>query len=128
MKRFGIVIYSHYIAFEKILYDLLFYFQSMTGFLVITTKNGKLLYISENVTQFLGHSMVRIMYFLNLRTSLCVLVIVLAMFTLSFLSVHGKHFFKIIFRNSKKFASEFLRILFGNECFLCITCYYNICI
>lgn len=32
----------------------------MSGFLLISTKEGKLLYISENVTEFLGHSMVRI--------------------------------------------------------------------
>lgn len=30
----------------------------MTGFLLITTREGKLLYISENVTEYLGHSMV----------------------------------------------------------------------
>lgn len=32
--------------------------QSLTGFLLLTTRDGKLLYISENVTEYLGHSMV----------------------------------------------------------------------
>ncbi|XP_059148025.1 uncharacterized protein LOC131935567 [Physella acuta] len=34
------------------------FFQALTGFLLVTTREGKLLYISENVTDFLGHSMV----------------------------------------------------------------------
>lgn len=34
------------------------YLQSLTGFLLLTTRDGKLLYISENVTEYLGHSMV----------------------------------------------------------------------
>lgn len=38
--------------------DSLDFFQALTGFLLVTTKEGKLLYISENVTDFLGHSMV----------------------------------------------------------------------
>lgn len=33
-------------------------FQSLTGFLLVTTRDGKLVYISENVTEYLGHSMV----------------------------------------------------------------------
>lgn len=33
--------------------------KALTGFLLVTTREGKLLYISENVTDFLGHSMVR---------------------------------------------------------------------
>ncbi|XP_076441565.1 uncharacterized protein LOC143280775 [Babylonia areolata] len=32
--------------------------QALTGFLLITTREGKLVYISENVTDYLGHSMV----------------------------------------------------------------------
>ncbi|XP_033733914.1 neuronal PAS domain-containing protein 4B-like [Pecten maximus] len=32
--------------------------QSLTGFLLVTTRDGKLVYISENVTEYLGHSMV----------------------------------------------------------------------
>lgn len=32
--------------------------QSLTGFLLVTTREGKLVYISENVTEYLGHSMV----------------------------------------------------------------------
>lgn len=35
--------------------------QAMTGFLLITTREGKMLYISENVTEYLGHSMVDMM-------------------------------------------------------------------
>ncbi|CAG5117116.1 unnamed protein product, partial [Candidula unifasciata] len=31
---------------------------ALTGFLLVTTRDGKLLYISENVTDYLGHSMV----------------------------------------------------------------------
>ncbi len=30
----------------------------MAGFLLIATREGKLLYISDNVTEYLGHSMV----------------------------------------------------------------------
>lgn len=33
-------------------------FQALAGFLLITTRDGKLVYISENVTEYLGHSMV----------------------------------------------------------------------
>ncbi|KAL8617324.1 hypothetical protein ACOMHN_065569 [Nucella lapillus] len=32
--------------------------QALAGFLLITTREGKLVYISENVTDYLGHSMV----------------------------------------------------------------------
>lgn len=31
---------------------------ALTGFLLVTTRDGKLIYISENVTEYLGHSMV----------------------------------------------------------------------
>ncbi|XP_064622413.1 uncharacterized protein LOC135484701 isoform X2 [Lineus longissimus] len=31
---------------------------ALTGFMIVTTKDGKLIYLSENVTQYLGHSMV----------------------------------------------------------------------
>lgn len=34
------------------------FFQALAGFLLITTRDGKLVYISENVTEYLGHSMV----------------------------------------------------------------------
>lgn len=34
------------------------YFQALTGFILVTTRDGKLVYISENVTEYLGHSMV----------------------------------------------------------------------
>uniref|UniRef100_A0A0B7A972 BHLH domain-containing protein n=1 Tax=Arion vulgaris TaxID=1028688 RepID=A0A0B7A972_9EUPU len=43
---------------DNILPDSLDFFQAMTGFLLVTTREGKLLYISENVTDYLGHSMV----------------------------------------------------------------------
>jgi len=35
--------------------------QTLTGFVLVTTREGKLLYISENVTEYLGHSMVDMM-------------------------------------------------------------------
>jgi len=35
--------------------------QALSGFLLATTTEGKLLYVSENVTQYLGHSMVELM-------------------------------------------------------------------
>ena len=35
-----------------------FIFQATNGFLMITTQNGKLLYISDNAAEYLGHSMV----------------------------------------------------------------------
>ncbi|GFO34703.1 neuronal pas domain-containing protein 4, partial [Plakobranchus ocellatus] len=34
------------------------FFQALSGFVLVTTRDGKLLYISENVTDYLGHSMV----------------------------------------------------------------------
>ncbi|GFS26746.1 neuronal PAS domain-containing protein 4 [Elysia marginata] len=34
------------------------FFQALSGFVLVTTREGKLLYISENVTDYLGHSMV----------------------------------------------------------------------
>ena len=30
----------------------------MNGFMMLTTQNGKLLYISDNAAEYLGHSMV----------------------------------------------------------------------
>ncbi len=33
-------------------------FQALHGFLIAMTSTGKLLYMSENVTDYLGHSMV----------------------------------------------------------------------
>lgn len=34
------------------------YFQALSGFLMMLTQNGKLLYISDNAAEYLGHSMV----------------------------------------------------------------------
>ncbi|KAK6998384.1 Neuronal PAS domain-containing protein 4 [Biomphalaria glabrata] len=45
-------------SLETSLPEALDFFQALTGFLLVTTREGKLLYISENVTDFLGHSMV----------------------------------------------------------------------
>ena len=37
-----------------------FYFlQGLNGFIMMTTQTGKLLYISDNAAEYLGHSMVR---------------------------------------------------------------------
>lgn len=36
----------------------LFISQAMSGFLMMLTQNGKLLYISDNAAEYLGHSMV----------------------------------------------------------------------
>lgn len=33
-------------------------FQAMSGFIMMMTQQGKLLYISENAADYLGHSMV----------------------------------------------------------------------
>lgn len=33
-------------------------FQALSGFLMMLTQNGKLLYISDNAAEYLGHSMV----------------------------------------------------------------------
>lgn len=35
-----------------------FLFQALSGFLLMMTQNGKLLYISDNAAEYLGHSMV----------------------------------------------------------------------
>ncbi|XP_038074863.1 neuronal PAS domain-containing protein 4-like [Patiria miniata] len=35
--------------------------QALHGFLLVMTREGKLLYISENVTDYLGHSMVELL-------------------------------------------------------------------
>lgn len=32
--------------------------QALSGFLMMLTQNGKLLYISDNAAEYLGHSMV----------------------------------------------------------------------
>ncbi len=40
-------------------YMYFLFLQSMEGFVLVSTQDGKLLYISENVTEYLGHSMVR---------------------------------------------------------------------
>lgn len=34
------------------------FWQAMNGFLMMMTQNGKLLYISDNAAEYLGHSMV----------------------------------------------------------------------
>ena len=36
------------------------FFQAMNGFLLLATQTGKLLYISDNAAEYLGHSMVGI--------------------------------------------------------------------
>lgn len=45
---------------------IIFFLQALNGFLMMMTQNGKLLYISDNAAEYLGHSMVR----LNLITFL----------------------------------------------------------
>lgn len=35
-----------------------FFSQALSGFLMMLTQNGKLLYISDNAAEYLGHSMV----------------------------------------------------------------------
>lgn len=35
----------------------------MSGFLMMMTQNGKLLYISDNAAEYLGHSMVSVRFF-----------------------------------------------------------------
>ena len=41
-----------------------FYFslQALNGFLMMATQTGKLLYISDNAAEYLGHSMVSVYY------------------------------------------------------------------
>lgn len=46
-------------------------FQALSGFLMMMTQNGKLLYISDNAAEYLGHSMVSISY----MCGVCVYVI-----------------------------------------------------
>lgn len=41
------------------------FFQAMNGFIMMMTQNGKLLYISENAAEYLGHSMVKT--YLNIK-------------------------------------------------------------
>lgn len=36
-------------------------FQALSGFLMMMTQNGKLLYISDNAAEYLGHSMVSVL-------------------------------------------------------------------
>ncbi|XP_041352865.1 neuronal PAS domain-containing protein 4-like [Gigantopelta aegis] len=43
---------------NKDLPNLCDFFQAMSGFMLVTTREGKLVFISENVTDYLGHSMV----------------------------------------------------------------------
>lgn len=35
--------------------------QALSGFLMMMTQNGKLLYISDNAAEYLGHSMVSVL-------------------------------------------------------------------
>ena len=35
------------------------FLQGLNGFIMMTTQTGKLLYISDNAAEYLGHSMVR---------------------------------------------------------------------
>lgn len=54
-------IYFIYLHLNKasIFYPTLFFtFQALNGFLMMMTQNGKLLYISDNAAEYLGHSMV----------------------------------------------------------------------
>lgn len=47
---------------NRYIYFILIFFivhlQAMSGFLMMMTQNGKLLYISDNAAEYLGHSMV----------------------------------------------------------------------
>lgn len=36
--------------------------QALSGFLIMMTQNGKLLYISDNAAEYLGHSMVSVLF------------------------------------------------------------------
>ena len=36
----------------------LYFLQGLNGFIMMTTQTGKLLYISDNAAEYLGHSMV----------------------------------------------------------------------
>lgn len=64
---------------EKII-NLLIHFvfhcslQAMSGFLMMLTQNGKLLYISDNAAEYLGHSMVSGIFFLTIFSSFTSLV------------------------------------------------------
>ena len=40
----------------------LFSLQALNGFLMMATQTGKLLYISDNAAEYLGHSMVSVYY------------------------------------------------------------------
>lgn len=43
--------------------SFLLFTQAMSGFLMMLTQNGKLLYISDNAAEYLGHSMVSTLRF-----------------------------------------------------------------
>ena len=43
------------------LFFILFLFQALNGFLMMATQTGKLLYISDNAAEYLGHSMVNLL-------------------------------------------------------------------
>ena len=43
------------------------FLQGLNGFIMMTTQTGKLLYISDNAAEYLGHSMVSV---ITLRISL----------------------------------------------------------
>lgn len=53
-----------YIIFSLFIHPVfcfvLYFSQAMSGFLMMLTQNGKLLYISDNAAEYLGHSMVSI--------------------------------------------------------------------
>lgn len=52
------------VIFEEHLTSVLIFvfclFQALSGFLIMMTQNGKLLYISDNAAEYLGHSMVSV--------------------------------------------------------------------
>ena len=66
LKNSRICIY-HLIPQSEFSFHFLFYFffftQAMNGFLMMMTQNGKLLYISDNAAEYLGHSMVSTIFF-----------------------------------------------------------------
>ncbi len=42
---------------DNVFPSFLYVFQALCGFLMMLTQNGKLLYISDNAAEYLGHSM-----------------------------------------------------------------------
>ncbi|KAH9426636.1 hypothetical protein DERP_002735 [Dermatophagoides pteronyssinus] len=48
---------------KKRVHFILCFFSALNGFLMMMTQNGKLLYISDNAAEYLGHSMVSCFFF-----------------------------------------------------------------